>query len=327
MPEVSAADWNEFIAARTGAHILQSPRWGDLKAAFGWETCRIISGGDGIQILFRRLGPGLRLGYVPRGPAGEAWARLQADADRACRARGAIFLKSEPDQWESPGMPPAPEGFRPSSHGIQPARTLLVDLRGEEEEILARMKQKTRYNIRLAGRKGVRVRVWDDLAAFHRMMVETGARDHFGVHSRAYYELAYRLFHPQGECELFLAEYEGEALGAVMVFAFGERAWYFYGASTERHRNRMPNYLLQWEAMRWARDRGCREYDLWGVPDRDEQALEDSFLERSDGLWSVYRFKRGFGGELKRAAGPWDRVYRPALYQLYRWWTRGRLHD
>jgi lipid II:glycine glycyltransferase (peptidoglycan interpeptide bridge formation enzyme) len=86
----------------------------------------------------------------------------------------------------------------------------------------------------------------------------------------------------------------------------------------------MPTYLLQWEAMRWARERGCTEYDLWGVPDADEDVLENNFSTRSDGLWGVYRFKRGFGGELRRTVGAWDRVYNPELYTAYRWWINRR---
>ena len=107
-----------------------------------------------------------------------------------------------------------------------------------------------------------------------------------------------------------------------MVFAHGDRAWYFYGASSDEHRNLMPTYLVQWEAMRWARHQGCREYDLWGIPDADAQTLEAQFTERADGLWGVYRFKRGFGGELRRAPDPWERVYNPLLYRLYRWRVR-----
>jgi len=130
------------------------------------------------------------------------------------------------------------------------------------------------------------------------------------------------MFHPRAACELFLGMYEGESLGGLLVFAHGKRAWYLYGASSSHHRDRMPNYLLQWEAMRWARSQGCTEYDLWGVPDADSATLEANFTERSDGLWGVYRFKRGFGGELRRAAGPWDYVYNPWLYRIYLWWAR-----
>jgi lipid II:glycine glycyltransferase (peptidoglycan interpeptide bridge formation enzyme) len=118
---------------------------------------------------------------------------------------------------------------------------------------------------------------------------------------------------------LLVAEYEGEPLASLMVFAnpFGKRAWYMYGASNDNERNRMPTYLLQWEAICWARARGSEEYDLWGVPDEDEAKLESEFESRRDGLWGVYRFKRGFGGEVKRAAQAVDRVYNPLLYWMY----------
>ena len=155
-------------------------------------------------------------------------------------------------------------------------------------------------------------------------MQVTGQRDGFGVHSLEYFRRAYDLFQPPGMCALLMAEYDGRPLAGLMVFARGARAWYFYGASNDEERNRMPTYLLQWEAMRWAKARGCSEYDLWGVPDADEAALEAGFTDRSDGLWGVYRFKRGFGGELKRSAGAWDRPYLPLVYPLYRWWSRRR---
>jgi peptidoglycan pentaglycine glycine transferase (the first glycine) len=216
-------------------------------------------------------------------------------------------------------------GLRPSPQSIQPPRTLLVDLGGDDEQILGRMKQKTRYNIRLALKKGVVVSTSSDVETFHRLMVTTGQRDVFGVHSLEYYRRAYELFYPRGECELLLAEYQGEPLAALMVFARGSRAWYIHGASSDAHRDRMPTYLLQWEAMRWARARGCTTYDLWGVPDVDEETLEANFTQYSDGLWGVYRFKRGFGGMLRRALGPWDRVYNPILYFLYVLWVGHRL--
>jgi lipid II:glycine glycyltransferase (peptidoglycan interpeptide bridge formation enzyme) len=129
---------------------------------------------------------------------------------------------------------------------------------------------------------------------------------------------AYELFHPKGMCELLLADYQGQPLAALMVFAVGRHAWYLYGASSDRERARMPAYLLQWKAIRWARSRGCVKYDLWGVPDEDEATLEAQFESRRDGLWGVYRFKRGFGGRVARSAGAWDRVYNPAVYWLYR---------
>lgn len=314
------AQWEAFLDRHPEAHLLQTAAWGELKAAFGWRVVRLIVGEAGAQVLFRPLPLGFSVAYIPKGPVGprDAWEALWPQVDALCRRYRAVFLKVEPDLWEDadPEGAVPPPGFRPSPHAIQPRRTLVVSLEGSEDEILARMKQKTRYNIRLAARKGVTVRPWDDLEAFHALMTETGARDGFGVHSLDYYRRAYELFRPRGEAELLVAEYEGEPLAALMVFARGRRAWYFYGASSDRHRNLMPTYLLQWEAMRWAKARGCTEYDLWGVPDADQDMLEAQFTERRDGLWGVYRFKRGFGGVLRRAP-VWDRVYIPLLYRLY----------
>ena len=331
MPEVPLTDWNTFLTKHPNAHLLQTGEWGELKSAFGWEPVRLVlDDGSGAQILFRRLPLGLTLAYLPKPAFDEQLSvnskQFWAEVDAVCKKRHAVFLKIELDAWDSALISSDTSHIAPrtSRHNIQPPRTIVVDLRGTEEEILARMKQKTRYNIRLAQKKGVTVRPWDDLAAFHRMMLITGGRDGFGVHSPEYYQRAYDLFYPTGMAELLVAEYGGKPLAALMVFARGRRAWYIYGASNDQERNRMPTYLLQWEAMRWARSRGAEEYDLWGVPDEDQDTLEAQFTERNDGLWGVYRFKRGFGGELKRAAQAMDRVYNPLLYKMYLWRMAGR---
>ena len=331
MPEINSTDWDSFLAYFTDSHVLQTSPWGELKSDFGWESAWLVTGDAvGAQVLFLKLPLGYSVGYVPKGPVGYKEAEqshLEAfwhELDRLCRERRAVFVIVEPDLWEnefSDIRPPA--GFRLSANAIQPQRTLVLDINTDEATILARMKQKTRYNIRLAERKGVMVHSWDDVADFYQMMQVTRARDAFGVHKLEYYQKAYDLFHPRGECEILVAEYEDEPLAALMVFAHGERAWYFYGASTDEHRNLMPTYLVQWEAICWARERGCRKYDLWGVPDADIETLEGQFTGRSDGLWGVYRFKRGFGGELRRTPDPWERVYNPLLYALYRWRVRG----
>ena len=303
----------------TAPHILQTDAWGALKSAFGWYAVRVEAGLANVQILFRKLPLGLTIAYVPKPPVSlfRKGIKLGAEVDRICKAKNAIFLKVEPDEWEADDQRYKLDGWR-IGNPIQPPRTIVIDLRADEEEILMRMKSKTRYNIRLAGRKGVTVRTWDDVGAFYEMMQVTGGRDEFGIHAKEYYQRAYKLFVPNGKAELFVAEYDGKPLAAVMVFISGNRAWYMYGASNNQERNRMPTYLVQWEAMRWAKERGAMLYDLYGVPDEDEETLEDEFLERSEGLWGVYRFKRGFGGEVKRAAQALDRVYKPLLYALYR---------
>ena len=183
---------------------------------------------------------------------------------------------------------------------------------------MAAMKQKTRYNIRLAGRKGVVVRQGTeaDLPMFYRLSQVTSTRDGFGIHSLAYYQAAFRLFSPE-QCVLLIAEYENDPLAALMAFSFGQRAYYFYGASVNSHRNLMPTYLIQWAAIRWAKQQGCTWYDLWGIPDEDPATLDAEFSTRNDGLWGVYRFKRGFGGQVVRSVGANDYIYNPVLYKLY----------
>ena len=315
MPTVSLTDWNHFLSRHSNAHLLQTGEWGELKSAFGWKPVRVVNGDFGVQILFRKLPLGLTVGYIPKANLDRY---LLPEIDSVCKSQRTVFLKLEPDSWNDSPLPMGEGlGVRVSPHNIQPPRTIIIDIHGTDEEILAKMKQKTRYNIRLAEKKGVTVCVWDDIEAFHKMMLVTGGRDGFGIHSLEYYKHAYELLHPNGLGEILVAEYEGKPLAALFVARNGRRAYYLYGASTNEERNRMPTYLLQWEAMKWARSHGCEEYDLWGVPDEDEATLEADFQTRSDGLWGVYRFKRGFGGELKRAAQALERVYNPLLYWAY----------
>jgi len=314
MPIISDIDWNKFLAKHPNAHLLQTGEWGELKSAFGWKPARIVDGDTGVQILFRKLPLGFTIGYIPKSNPDKS---LLSEIDNVCKSNRAIFLKLEPDLWDDGQPETLSLGFKTSSHNIQPPRTIIIDICGTDDEILAKMKQKTRYNIRLAEKKGVTVRAWDDIEAFHKMMLVTGGRDGFGVHSLEYYKRAYQLLEPKGLGEILVAEYEAKPLAALFVAQNGKRAYYLYGASTNEERNRMPTYILQWEAIKWAKERGCEEYDLWGVPDEDEETLEANFQTRHDGLWGVYRFKRGFGGELKRAAQALDRVYNPLLYWAY----------
>ena len=319
--------WDDLIAASGQSHVLQTWAWGELKAHFGWRVQRLGMGTAAAQVLYRTLPAGLgKIAYVPQGPLADyksptALPELLDAIRPLARRQRAICLKIEPGLEDEPALAVRLQalGFRPSPQPIQPRRTILVSLDADPDTILATMKSKTRYNIRLAGRRGVTVRPGDetDLPAFYRLMEITAERDGFGIHSQAYYALAHRLFVPGGQGQLLLAEHEGQLLGGLVVLAAGDTAYYMYGASSDQGRNLMPTYLLQWEAMLWAKDRGCRIYDLWGVPDEDEVTLESQFTQRSDGLWGVYRFKRGFGGRLVRTIGAWDLVYAPLRYRLY----------
>jgi lipid II:glycine glycyltransferase (peptidoglycan interpeptide bridge formation enzyme) len=295
------------------------------------QNDRIVAG---TLVLFRSLP--LRLGtlaYIPKGPLlnfddDDTTSELLQGLDRLLKRRRSILLKLEPDRWDETAFSDqlARLGFRPSPQTIQPPRTIVIDIARSDDEILAAMHPKTRYNIRLAAKKDVIVRgaQASDLPAFNALMQTTGERDDFFVHSAEYYETAYRLFVPAGRAQLFVATYQEQIIAGIFVFAQGDRAWYFYGASGEAERQRMPNYALQWAGIQWARSQGSKEYDLWGVPDEEEAALEAHYLERHEDLWGVYRFKRGFGGKLIRFAGAYDRVYDPLLYRAYELYLRSR---
>jgi peptidoglycan pentaglycine glycine transferase (the first glycine) len=340
--------WDTLVEHHPQGHVLQLAAWGALKSAFGWQAELValaeVPGGPpvaGAQILYRHLP--LRLGtlaYIPRGPLAPAdwwenptrmqplWNALHA----AARQRGARWLKVEAPDEGSPDAPSADAlqvalaaaGMRPGPQNVQPVRTIVIDLSGGPEAVLAALKQKTRYNIRLSAKKDVIVREANaaDVTSFTAMMQVTGQRDAFGVHDPAYYRLAFDLFAPQGRAALFLASYAGQDLAGVMAFALGRTAWYFYGASTNEERNRMPTYAAQWAALEWAMQRGCAVYDLWGVPDEGEETLEAQFADRGDGLWGVYRTKRGWGGTLVRRIPAWDFVYSPPIYALYQAYLR-----
>ncbi len=324
-------EWDEFVEARSG-HLLQCWSWGEFKARFGWKPARFVAWDEAgkearglAQVLIRDLPLG-KMAYVPKGPVAhaedhETWKRLLTMLRDFGRESGASFLKIEPDiEGDHPlAQLLAQERFRPSERSVQPSSTIVVDLEGDLDGILAQMKSKTRYNIRLAERKGVTVREGgeDDFAAFYRLMEVTRERDDFGIHEEEYYLEAWRTFAPDDRAKLLLAYYKDGLLAGLMVFALGSRAWYLYGASSNKHRNLMPNHLLQWRAMRWAKERGCTTYDLWGIPDEAGSGEEDmeEVLDRG-GLWGVYRFKRGFGGRIVRHCPSYDHVYSPLVYWL-----------
>jgi peptidoglycan pentaglycine glycine transferase (the first glycine) len=339
--------WDSFVNRHPDAHLLQTSGWGKLKSAFGWSAEKIAveyNQGQvvaGALLLFRRLP--LQLGtmvYVPAGPLfyGDdplhpANKLLWQGIDSSAQHRRAIFLKVEPCNWYRP-RPDLPTqlqtaGLRLSAQTVQPPRTSILDLTPSEDAVLKRMNESTRYKSKLAKKKEIDLREGTsaDVASFNALMAVTGSRDAFGVHDPAYYQKAFDLFASKGQCALLMASYAGRDLAGVMVFCCGENAYYLYGASSNEERNRMPTYIVQWAAIRWAMQRGAIRYDLWGVPDAEPETLEAEFEERKtahDGLWGVYGFKRGFGGQIVRSAGAWDKIYNPILYRLYDFYIRRR---
>lgn len=337
----TAQQWDEFVNRQPRAHFLQQWAWGDLKSAFGWRVQRVaLADGDsgqviaGAQLLLQKLPARLgTLAYLPMGPYvtnDDQWSTLWGAIHKRAQQQKAAFLKVEPGIYH--GLKQTrPDftrwGFIASPQTIQPPRTILIDIRQPDEVIQTRMNQGTRRKIRQSQKNDIRYYegTRDDLAAFNQMMQATGQRNEFGVHEPAYYARMYDLFVPQSDAALIMAEHEGDLLAGIMVFAKGDTAWYLAGASSEIKRNLMATYGVQWYAIQWAKARGCKYYDLWGIPDEDANTLEAQFKERSDGLWGVYGFKRGWGGEVVRSAGAWDKVYNTLLYNGYKaaLWFRG----
>jgi lipid II:glycine glycyltransferase (peptidoglycan interpeptide bridge formation enzyme) len=286
------------------------------------------------QIISNAFAARLSILYAPKGPLLD-WTneslrnRVLNDLQSLAKKQGAIFLKMDPDVVLGRGVPAGESdvidnggqavmselerrGWRSSSDQIQFKNTVLIDLNPPEEEMLARMKQKTRYNVRLAEKKGVLVRIGtpEDLATLYKMYAETSVRDGFVIRDDGYYQMVWKAFMSSEEptCEPLIAEVDGEPVAGIFVFYFAGRAYYVYGMSRNAHREKMPAYLLQWEALKRAKAKGCNVYDLWGAPD---------VFEDSDSMWGVYRFKEGLGGEVVRTLGAWDFAPNPFWYKMY----------
>lgn len=338
--------WNDFVARSANPSVLQSYEWGEFKAQFGWQPIRILLDGErepvaGISVL-KREAPFVKHSffYAPRGPImdfsnkellHDLLERVEKEADRY----HAISLKIDP---EIPEDDLAARdnlkalGFEKALKQVQPRATLIVNLDRDLAGILKSFEEKTRYNIRLSEKKGVVVR--EDVSEkgieiFNELYKETARRDNFLVHPPVYYQKLREIMFPAGLGTNFIAYFEGKPVGAVIILAFGRRISYLYGASASEYRNVMPNHLLHWEVIKWAKDRGYKEYDLWGVPANPQAGHP---------LFGVYRFKKGFNGRLVKYIGAYDFPYSPLFFNLFEhglvWWqnlrsliTKGKIED
>lgn len=313
-----------------------------------------------LLVLTRRLAPGISIAYVPYGPENAPPGPAAAGPRGAAAGPGSPVpapgpLVSLPDfgravssalsirptfvRFDLPGEAAQPggigwnsaptRGLRRAPVDVQPPSTVLVDLAPPEDEILAAMKSKTRYNVRLAGKKGVTVRdgrvepsgsrgaEGDDLDSWYALYRETAGRDRIAIHSAGYYRALFETAAATDgvDVDLLLAEYDAEVLAGIILVRYGMTATYLYGASSNRKRNLMAPYALQWEAMRRAREAGARTYDLFGIPPADDP---------DHPMHGLYRFKTGFGGRIVHRPGGWDIPVAQAAYELYRSAERAR---
>ncbi len=335
--------WDEALLTLPEPHILQSWLWGEFKTRYRWRVSRWLWRDPetalpqaAAQVLIQYRG-GIGLGYVPKGPLLD-WnnavlvEKVLQGLETLVYTHKLLLLKIDPDvredtaQGEQVKARLLARGWRPSLEQVQFRNTMVLDLRADLDTLMARMKPKWRYNLRLAVRKGVRVRqaTLSELPLIYDLYAETAARDRFIIREASYYLEVWRLFCEAGLAIPLIAEAEGNILAALILFHLNGRAWYMYGASSTRSRELMPNYLLQWEAIRHARELGCVTYDLWGAPER---------LDESDPLWGVYRFKSGLGAEFVPHIGAYDFAPNELWYALYRLlrprllaWMQSRYH-
>lgn len=330
---LGAHAYGQFLESQPTGDFLQTLAWGRVKSLTGWRSePLVLQDRDGrivlsALLLSRRL-PGLplRLFYAPRGPVldwGQAPEQLEAilraftaEVRRLGRRRRSILLKCDPALPagnDHARQALAAAGFRSavaglSFEGVQPRFVYEIDIRRDVGELLAAFGSKHRYNIRLAGRRGVTVRPAageQDMAAFYRLLEVTAERDRFGIRTYRYYEAIWREVVTAGGAELFLAERDGTLLSGALVFMLGSRAWYVYGASSDEGRNLMPNYALHWEIMLWLKGRGFAIYDMRGI---------SGDLTPGSRLYGLYRFKKGFSGRVVEYAGEYDLPLFAPLY-------------
>jgi peptidoglycan pentaglycine glycine transferase (the first glycine) len=324
--------WDATLAALPNPHLLQSWQWGEFKSHYGWSAKRYVWMQNGqpvaaAQVLKRTAGP-LSILYVPRGPSldwnnADLTVRVLNDLKTIARRERAIFIKMDPalnlgaqlqilNTHDPEHLFKVDPDFFLSNSQVQFRNTVVLNISPTADELIALFKQKTRYNIRLAERKGVVIQtpkpadVPYDL--LYKLYAETSVRDGFVIRHAGYYREAWGSFIQAGHAQPFIAEVEGEPVAAIIVFHFGGRALYMYGMSSGQHRDKMPNHLLQWAAIQWAKSQGCTLYDFWGAPD---------VFDESDSLWGVWKFKEGFSTDVIRTPGALDYAPSALFYRLY----------
>ncbi len=321
--------YEDFILKHTKGHFLQSPEWAKLKDNWNHEVIIVKNEKQEIKgvmsILVRKIIPQLpfTIMYAPRGPVcditdKEVLKQMTEEIKKIAKERKAIVFKMDPDVEKSNtefantlkelGYK-IKENVTDYRQVIQPMYVFRIHLNGRsEEEVLASFNQKTRYNIRLAIKKGVTVREGkkEDLKKIYPIMQETGLRDDYGIRPLSYFEKMYDCM-TEKYMKIFIAEYEGEPIAFVIPIIYGDKVWYLYGASSNKHRNLMPNYLLQWEMIKLAINNKCNIYDFRGV---------SGFKDENHPQYGIYKFKKGFNGDFTEFIGDVNYVFKPFLNYL-----------
>lgn len=283
--------------------FLQSREWEKMQKSLGVKTWWLEERNATALVLKRKLPLGRSWLYIPRGPMGQMSPELEKKLIEIGEQENSIFVRIDP-----PIQTPYSAPWRKAEREVQPRNTLILDLTKSEEELLADMHQKTRYNIRLAQKKGVQVRFSKDVADvehFLKLSKDVSERTAFSYHPDEYYQAMAGL----NFTELALAEYQGQVLAAHIIISFGDTVTYVHGASSSQQREVMAPHLLQWETLRRAKEKGYAKYDFFGVA--PENADENH-------PWAgVTRFKLGIGGQRVDYIGAYDLVLNETMYHMF----------
>jgi lipid II:glycine glycyltransferase (peptidoglycan interpeptide bridge formation enzyme) len=311
--------WDQLVERNPdGGQILQTRAWGEFKRQHGWSPIYLRTERDLSMLVLQRSFAGLgNLWYVPKGP-GVADAAQLSDVVSSLRRKAGVFaVKLEPELIDTTDTQACLRdlGLIKARHDVQISRaTIVVDLRPDEPALLASFKPKSRYNIRLAGRHGVQVSpvalTDDNVDIMFSLMAATQSRAGFTLRSKGYFAGYWRLHEAAGQGQLFFATWQGTVLAGVFATFLGRKAWYKDGGSVKEHAEVMAPHLLQWEVMRWLRERGVESYDLVAVP-------PPALLTPEHPLYGLYRFKSGFGDTITEFVGTWDLPIHRTRYQVW----------
>lgn len=318
----------EFLETNKKSHFLQSPEWAKVKSDWKNEMIVIEENGEikgTMSILLRKVPIFNRyIMYAPRGFVcnehdKETLKKLTEKAKEIAKKYKAFIFRMDPDipntdeEFKSIAKElgyKMKENIKNIDQVIQPKYVFRLTLTNKtEDELLASFNQKTRYNIRLAIKKGVTVRegTKEDLKIFYDIMKETGSRDNFFIRPLAYFEHIYDCMGPE-HVKLIIAEHDGTPISAVLPIKYGNKVWYLYGGSSNKYRNLMPNYLLQFEMMKWGLESNCDIYDFRGV---------SGFKDEHDPQYGVYRFKKGFNGDFVEFVNELYIVFNPLMNTIF----------
>lgn len=323
--------WDDFLARTPGGHHVQSSLWAAVKATRGYRAVRLLARRQGtivagIQMLVAPPRYGRSVAYAAKGPVvapneGALAAQLLREFQGEARSQRVELLFVQPPDdgaWLEPAVRQA--GFAPSHVEVCPYATTVVDLRQGADAVLKAMKQKVRYNIRLALRNRLTARAGSeaDLATYYALMVATGQRQGFSVFPEEYYRILWRVFRERDAVRLSIVEHRGEPLAAQLAIAFGDTVLNKMGVWSGRFGEHHPNELLHWSSIEWAAGNGFRRYDLDGISSAAARAAMAGEPLPAELRRSLDSFKLGFGGEAKLLPGTFDFVSRPALRWVYR---------